>query len=73
MKNSCVAILCSVIKRAVCHYCLGVKPFNLTACFIMKCDTKCYDYSYQNGGPWIAVCNNVQALVTFFLAYNHQY
>ena len=31
---------------------------------------KCYDYVQQNGGPWTAVYNNVQALVKFFLAYN---
>ena len=48
----------------------GVKPFNLTAFFIMKCDANCYDYTHQNGRPWTAVYNNVQALVTFFLAYN---
>ena len=27
------------IKGVVCRYCYDVKPFNLTACFIMKCDT----------------------------------
>ena len=58
------------LKGAVCWYCFGVKPFNLTACFIMKCDMNCYDYAHQNGGPWIAVYNNVQTLVTFFLADN---
>ena len=36
----------------------------------MKCDVKCYDYAYQNGGPCTAVYNNVQALVTLYLAHN---
>ena len=59
-----------LFKGAVRWCCFGVKPFNLAACFIMKCDAKCYDYAHQNGGPWTAVYNNVWALVTFFLAYN---
>ena len=58
------------IKGAVRRYCFSVKPFTLTACFIMKCDANCYDYTHQNGWPWTAVYNNVQALVTFFLAYD---
>ena len=43
------------IKGAVCRYCFSVKPFNLTACFIMKRDANCYDYAHQNGWPWTAV------------------
>ena len=31
-------------------YCFDAKPFNLTACFIMKCDTKCYDYALKMAG-----------------------
>ena len=31
----------------------------------MKYDVNCYDYMHQNDGPWTAVYNNVQALVTF--------
>ena len=34
----------------------------------MKCDVNCYNYAHQNGRPWTAVYNNVQALVMFFLA-----
>ena len=59
-----------LFKGAVRWYCFGVKPFNLTTCFITKCDANCYDYAHQNGGPWTAVYNNVQVLVTFFLVYN---
>ena len=58
------------VKGAVHWHCLDEKPFSLTASFIMKCDVKCYDYAYQNGRPWTAVYNNVQALVMIFLAYN---
>ena len=54
-------------KEVVRWYCFHVKPFNLTACFIMKCDINCYDHTHQNGGPWIAVYNNVRALVLLFL------
>ena len=44
-----VCYLCCImnlpcVKGAVHHYCFDVKPFNLSACFIMKCDMKCYDY-----------------------------
>ena len=56
-------------KGIVHRYCYDVNPFNLTACFIMKCD-KCYDYAHQNGRSWTAVYNNVRGLWTFFLAYN---
>ena len=49
----------------VYQYCFDVKPFNLAACSIMKCDMKCYDYVHQNGRPLTAVYNNVQALVMF--------
>ena len=42
-----------------------MKSFNLVACFITKCDAKCYDYADQNGGPSTAVYNNVRALVMF--------
>ena len=41
------------------QYYFDAKPSNLTAYFIMKHDTKCYDYAYQNDGPWTAVYNNV--------------
>ena len=58
------------LKGAVCQYCFDAKPFNLTACFITKCDTEFYDYVHQNGIPWIAVYNSIRALVTIFLAYN---
>ena len=30
-------------KRAVCRYCFDMKPFNILACFITKCDALCYD------------------------------
>ena len=50
------------------QYCFDVKPFNLTACFITKCDAN--DYAHQNSGLWTAVYNNLRALVTIFLAYN---
>ena len=33
----------NAIKGAVRQYCFDVKPFSLLACFITKCDTKCYD------------------------------
>ena len=33
------------LKGAVSWYCFDVKPFNLTACFIMKYDAKYYDYT----------------------------
>ena len=46
-------------------YCFDAKPFNLKACFITKCDAKFYDYAHQNGRPWIAVDNNMQALEAF--------
>ena len=36
------------------------------ACFVMKCDLKCYDYVHLNGRLWRAVYNNVQALVALF-------
>ena len=53
----------STFKGAVCWYCFDEKPFNLTACFIIKCDTKCYDYAHQNGRPLaliaVLVYNNV--------------
>ena len=49
-----------VIKGVVHQYCYDGKPFNLTACFIMKCDVKCYDYAHQNGGPWAVMYNNLQ-------------
>ena len=50
---------------------LDVKPLNLIACFITKCDAKCYYYvPIKNGGLWTTVYNNVQALVILFLAYN---
>ena len=58
------------LKGVVHRYYFDVKPSNLTACFITKCDAICYYYVHQNGGPWTAVYNNVWALVTFFLAYN---
>ena len=45
----------------VYQYCFDMKPFNLAACFIMKC----YDYVHKNGRPLAAVYNNVQALVMF--------
>ena len=61
-----VSLLYILIKGAVCWYCFGV---NLTACFITKCDAKCCDYEHQNGGSWIAMYNNVRAVVAFFLAY----
>ena len=35
--------------HAVHQYCFDVEPFNLTACFIIKCEVKCYDYAHQNG------------------------
>ena len=56
---------CMIKGCMVYQYCFDVKPFNLAACFIMKCDTKCYDYVHQNGRPLTAVYNNVQALVMF--------
>ena len=40
------------------------------AYFVMKRDLKFYDYVHLNGRLWRAVYNNVQALVTFFLACN---
>ena len=49
----------SYLKGAVRQYYYDVKPSNLTACFIMKHDMKCYDYANQNDGPWTAVYNNV--------------
>ena len=55
-----------MFKGVVHWYCFDVKPSSLTACFIMKYDTKCYDYAHQNGGPWTAVYNNVQDLVMIF-------
>ena len=27
-----------------------MKPFNLTACFIMECDVNCYDYVLKTAG-----------------------
>ena len=53
------------IEGVVRWYCYDAKPFNLTACFITKCDPKCYNYVHQHDGPWIAVYNNVRTLVTF--------
>ena len=47
------------LKGVVRWYCSDVKPSNLTACFIMKCDAICYYYVHQNGRPWTAVYNNV--------------
>ena len=58
----------NTIKGAVHWNCFGVKPFNITACFIMKCGAKYY-YSHQNGRPWTIAYNNVRALVTFISAY----
>ena len=58
------------IIGVVHQYYFDVKPFNLTVCFITKCDAECYEYVHQNGGPWTALYNNVQAVVMFFLAYN---
>ena len=60
---------CKDIKGAVHQYCVEVKPFNLTACFIMKCDANIKIKLMKNGGPWKPVYDNVRALVTFFLAY----
>ena len=58
-------------KGAVCQYCLDVKPFNLLACScIYKMWCEVLWYVHQNGRPWTAVYNNVQALVMLFLAYN---
>ena len=53
--------------------CVGIvlmKSYSIvTACFIIKCDTKCYDYAHQNGRPLaliaVLVYNNVWALVVF--------
>ena len=52
-------------KGAAHWYYFDVKQFSLTACFIMKSDVKCYDYTHQNGGPCTTVYNNAQALATF--------
>ena len=52
----------------VYQYYFDMKPFNLAACFIMKC----YDYVHHNGRPLTAVYNNVQALV-MFLGIQRQY
>ena len=54
-----------MVKRAVRQYCFDVKPFNFNSLFYYECDVRCYDYAHQIGGPWTAVHNNVQALVTF--------
>ena len=48
------------LKGVVHRCCYDVKPFSLTAYFIMKRDAKCCDYVHQNDGPWTAVYNNVQ-------------
>ena len=32
------------IKGTVSQYCYDAKSFNLTVCFITKCDTICYGY-----------------------------
>ena len=53
------------VKGAVNRYCFDVKTFNLTACFIMKCDVKCYDYTLKMAG-YEQQCT---ALVTLLLAY----
>ena len=37
-------------KWAVHWYCFDAKPFCLTACFITKRDTKCYDYALKMVG-----------------------
>ena len=56
------------VKGVVHWYCFE-KPFNLTACFVTRCDAECCDYANQNDGPWTALYNNVRALVIFLLAY----
>ena len=38
------------IKGVVCWYCSDEKPFNITACFIIKSDTKYYDYALKMAG-----------------------
>ena len=38
------------VKGAVRWYCIDAKPFNLTACFITKCDMNCYDYTLKMAG-----------------------
>ena len=38
------------VKGAVSWYCSDVKPFILTTCSIMKCDTKCYEYDLKMAG-----------------------
>ena len=47
---------CMIKGCMVNQYCFDVKPFNLAACYIMKC----YDYVHQNGRPLTTVYNNVQ-------------
>ena len=62
---------CNKIKGAVCQYYFDVKPFNLTACFIMKCDTKCYDMHIKmEGHGQQCTIMYERVLLTSFLEYN---
>ena len=58
-----------MLKGAVHWYCFDAKLFNVTACFITKCDA----YAMIMHSKWLAMDSSVQyvrALVTFLLAWN---
>ena len=39
--EACILEIQALLKGAVRWYCFDAKPFNLTSCFITKCDVKC--------------------------------